>query len=153
MPIKKLLWIVIALAVGGYAFFQQQQHPKQPLAPTAVQAQVSPKSDAIIAQAFANQKSNLQVSGEGIVAKVLPDDKQGTRHQKFILKLANGQSLLVAHNVDLAPRVANLRAGDAVQFYGEYEWSHKGGVIHWTHHDPRGQHAAGWLQHQGQRYQ
>lgn len=147
------MWIVIALAVGGYAFFQQQQRSNHFPAPTAVQAQVSPKSDAIIAQAFANQKSNLQISGEGIVAKVLPDDKQGARHQKFILKLANGQSLLVAHNINLAPRVANLRAGDAIQFYGEYEWSHKGGVIHWTHRDPRGQHAAGWLQHQGQRYQ
>ena len=110
-------------------------------------------TDAILAQAFAQQRSDLQVSGQGQVIKLLADDLRGRRHQRFILRLANGQTLLVAHNIDLAPRIDQLKIGDTVQFYGEYEWTHQGGVLHWTHHDPRGQHAAGWLQHQGRRYQ
>ena len=76
-----------------------------------------------------------------------------SRHQRFIVQLASGQTLLVAHNIDLAPRVADLKPGHIVAFYGEYEWNERGGVIHWTHHDPRGQHAAGWVEHNGVRYQ
>ncbi|MDA3895063.1 MAG: DUF3465 domain-containing protein [Desulfobacteraceae bacterium] len=111
------------------------------------------KSDAIIANAFSNHESNLQVSGQGIVMKLLPDDNIGSRHQKFIIKLSSGQTLLMAHNIDLAHRIGSLREGDSVQFYGEYEWNNKGGVIHWTHRDPSGSHVAGWLQHQGKRYE
>lgn len=72
---------------------------------------------------------------------------------RSILKLSSGQTLLVAHNIDLAPRINSLREGDSVEFFGEYEWSDRGGVIHWTHRDPNGSHVGGWLQHQGKRYQ
>lgn len=149
---KKFAFLAVVL-IAGYVLVTNQPTTPLPAAPVAEKQTDRAESDAIIAHAFANQKSDLQVSGQGIVSKVLPDDNKGSRHQRFILKLANGQSLLVAHNIDLAPRIPNLRSGDLVQFYGEYEWSHKGGVIHWTHHDPRGQHVGGWLQHQGQRFQ
>ena len=84
---------------------------------------------------------------------MLSDDNQGSRHQRFILELSSGLSLLVAHNIDLAPRIEGLQTGDTVSFYGEYEWNNQGGVMHWTHHDPAGRHADGWLKHQGRTYQ
>ncbi|ENJ5925913.1 DUF3465 domain-containing protein, partial [Vibrio cholerae] len=80
-------------------------------------------NDAVLQQAYQSQQSDLQVQGFGQVAKVLPDDNDGSRHQKFILKLNSGQTLLVAHNIDLAPRIPNLKVGDSVEFYGEYEWN------------------------------
>ena len=84
---------------------------------------------------------------------MLRDDLKGSRHQRFLLRLSNDQTLLVAHNIDLAPRIDGLRVGDSVSFYGEYEWNDEGGVIHWTHHDPAGRHADGWLRHEGRMYQ
>ncbi|MES2499858.1 MAG: DUF3465 domain-containing protein [Pseudomonadota bacterium] len=118
-----------------------------------LQQNVNNGGEQFIRQAFENQASNLQVEASGKVVKVLEDDINPPRHQRFILKLDNGLSLLVAHNIDLAKRVADLKTGDAVSFYGEYEWNKKGGVLHWTHHDPQGSHAAGWLRHNGQTYQ
>ncbi|EGQ8570544.1 DUF3465 domain-containing protein, partial [Vibrio cholerae] len=90
-------------------------------------------NDSVLQQAYKSQQSDLQVQGFGKVVKVLPDDNDGSKHQKFILKLNSGQTLLVAHNIDLAPRIPNLQVGDSVEFYGEYEWNKKGGVLHWTH--------------------
>ncbi|WP_195708050.1 DUF3465 domain-containing protein [Vibrio metoecus] len=110
-------------------------------------------NDAALQQAYQSQQSDLQVQGFGQVSKVLPDDNDGSRHQKFILKLNSGQTLLVAHNIDLAPRIPNLKVGDIVEFYGEYEWNKKGGVLHWTHKDPQNRHAHGWLKHNGQVYE
>ena len=109
--------------------------------------------DQVLSSAFENRKSNLQVRGSGIVFRNLADDTRGSRHQKFILKLSSGQKLLIVHNIDLAPRISALGKGDSVDFYGEYEWNSKGGVVHWTHHDPGGHHVNGWLKHNGRKYQ
>ena len=110
-------------------------------------------NDSVLQQAYKSQQSDLQVQGFGKVVKVLPDDNDGSKHQKFILKLNSGQTLLVAHNIDLAPRIPDLKVGDSVEFYGEYEWNKKGGVLHWTHKDPQNRHAHGWLKHNGQVYE
>lgn len=110
-------------------------------------------SDGAIASAFQNQQSGVQVTGSGVVTRILDDDTEGGRHQRFILRLASGQTLLVAHNIDIAPRIASLQVGDSVEFNGVYEWNSEGGVIHWTHHDPDGQHVPGWLAHEGSTYQ
>ena len=83
----------------------------------------------------------------------MPDDNYGSRHQRFILKLNSGQTLVVAHNIDLAPKLHSLKESDVVTFNGEYEWNSKGGVLHWTHRDPKGRHVAGWLKHNGRMYQ
>ncbi len=106
-----------------------------------------------IQKAFDDETSDLQILQQGKVYKILEDDLDGTRHQKFIVGLINGQTLLLAHNIDLAPRIDNLQAGDRVIFFGEYEWNKHGGVVHWTHKDPAARHVGGWIDHQGIRYQ
>jgi hypothetical protein len=105
-----------------------------------------------IGRAFASRTSDVQVEGEGSVTRLLPDDLDGGRHQRFIVRLASGQTLLVAHNIDIAPRIDGLKEGDSVRFNGEYVWNEKGGVIHWTHHDPKGRHVAGWVKHNGKTF-
>ncbi len=121
-------------------------------APTGGQVS-SASSDDAIANAFNNQRSGLQVTGSGVVERILDDDVDGGRHQRFILRLDSGQTLLVAHNIDIAPRISSLQVGDVVEFNGVYEWNAEGGVIHWTHHDPDGQHVPGSLVHEGSTYQ
>ncbi len=110
-------------------------------------------SDADFARAFADRAGDLELEGHGVVSKLLADDTDGDRHQRFIVRLDSGQTLLVAHNIDIAPRIDALRVGDAVSFKGEYEWNAQGGILHWTHHDPTGSHVAGWIEHDGRTYQ
>ncbi|TQV62839.1 MAG: DUF3465 domain-containing protein [Halothiobacillaceae bacterium] len=110
-------------------------------------------AEQVLAEAFQRQQGDILVEGRGVVEKLLKDDRNGHKHQRFVLRLASGQTVLVAHNIDLAPRIDSLAAGDEIAFLGEYEWNPKGGVIHWTHHDPAGRHPAGWLRHRGRIYQ
>lgn len=132
----------VAIVILGLNYFSPEDNP----------AEISVRSDETLAHAFRERRSNLQVAGEGIVIRILPDDRDGSRHQRFILRLSSGQTLLIAHNIDLAPRVSSLSNGDVVEFNGEYEWNEQGGIIHWTHHDPDGRHEGGWLRHNGRTY-
>ena len=116
-------------------------------------ADQSTTDNRAVTNAFKNRQSNIQVAGVGKVIKNLADDTNGSQHQRFILKLSSGQTVLIAHNIDLAPRINGLNKGDTVYFNGEYEWNEKGGLVHWTHHDPRRRHIGGWLKHNGATYQ
>ena len=149
---KKLL--LAAAAIAGLYFGLSRSGSLRPFPGTpAPQVRVAPAQSDNLGSAFTEQNSGTQVTGEGTVTKLLSDDNDGSRHQRFILTLASGQTLLVAHNIDLAPRLTSLKTGDAVAFNGVFEWNTKGGVIHWTHRDPSGRHQAGWLKHAGQTYQ
>ncbi len=103
--------------------------------------------DSNVEQLFAERRSDRMVEFEGWVSKTLPDDRQGSQHQRFIVRLTSGHTLLVAHNIDLAPRIP-LREGEKIAIRGEYEWNDKGGVIHWTHHDPDGRREGGWVHYE-----
>ncbi len=106
-----------------------------------------------IAEAYAAHRNLPQVSGYGLVEKVLRDDTKGARHQKFLLQVSDNITVLVAHNIDLAPRIKDITEGDTVEFSGEYIYTPKGGTIHWTHRDPRGNRKGGWLKHNGNTYE
>jgi hypothetical protein len=143
----KRLFIAVLIAMGVYGYIQNNPDVISTFAGESIQ------SDNSVADAYQNQVSDIQVSGSGNVSSILSDDNKGSRHQRFILRLSSGQTLLVAHNIDLAPKINTLQIGDEVQFFGEYEWNSKGGVIHWTHHDPDGRHIGGWLKHNGRKYE
>jgi hypothetical protein len=104
-------------------------------------------------RAFEERASGRMLRVDGRVARTLADDRDGSRHQRFIIETNGGQTLLVAHNIDLAPRLDGLKAGDSVALYGEYEWNDQGGIMHWTHHDPAGRHEAGYIEWRGRKYQ
>ena len=154
---KKLPIIVILVAAAAFYYYRTSVKPAPGVekeSNAGIVGNSSSSGDAVLDRAFRNKISDIQVNGSGRVLKILSDDSEGSRHQRFILKLDSGQTLLVAHNIDLAPRIESLRVGDTVDFYGEYEWNSQGGVIHWTHSDPPGgsSHKDGWLKHKGRVY-
>lgn len=145
---KRLLVLGIFLALAYFSAVESGYIPRRH------DAGVSSANGADqVAAAFESRSNNVQVQGSGEVTKVLPDDREGSPHQRFIVRVPSGKTVLVAHNIELANRVAALKAGDRVEFSGEYEWNERGGVIHWTHRDPRHSHVDGWIKHNGRTYQ
>ena len=108
-------------------------------------------ADGEVEAAFTAQRSGQWIETRGRVVRLLEDDTEGSRHQRFILELDSGMTLLVAHNIDLAKRIPLSRA-DRLALRGRYEWNERGGVVHWTHHDPDGRLPGGWILHEDMRY-
>jgi hypothetical protein len=107
--------------------------------------------EAAVLEAYRRRSSDLWLEAAGVVERLLADDLEGDRHQRFILALPSGHTLLMSHNIDVAPRVP-VAVGDTLEFRGEYEWNEQGGVIHWTHRDRRGRRPGGWIRHRGEVY-
>ena len=91
---KKLLYVVV-LGIVIFGFFANNPNFLQP------NVEQSQTTGQRLANAYENQQSNVQVSGEGRVIHILPDDNRGSRHQKFLLELPSGQTLLISHNIDV----------------------------------------------------
>lgn len=152
--------VVVAVAVGVLAVVAvgrgwiPGETPATMGAGVATSVPVTPgtaSSDPVVAL-FEERRSGVEVQGTGVVTRILADDDEGSRHQKFLLRTPGGISILIAHNIDLAPRLEGLATGDRVDFRGDYEWSDKGGTVHWTHRDPAGEHQDGWLRWNGRTY-
>ena len=142
-PGSRLLPLLIVVVLVVYQYYYADNE--------AVDAGLQTGSHAV-EQAFAAQRSGLWLETSGRVIRVLKDDNEGARHQKFVLELDDGHSVLVAHNIDLARRIP-AREGLSLTVRGRYEWNERGGVIHWTHHDPDGREQGGWIEVGDVRYE
>ncbi|MDJ0786261.1 MAG: DUF3465 domain-containing protein [Myxococcota bacterium] len=111
----------------------------------------TPDNGALL-DAIRARRSGVMVDAIGEVVHLLADDLRGSRHQRFLVDVEAERAVLVSHNIDLAPRIDALRKGDFVTVRGQFEWNEKGGVVHWTHHDPDGRRPGGWIRHEGQLY-
>ena len=106
-----------------------------------------------VAEQFRRKRSDVILEDRGTVVHLLPDDREGSRHQRFLVEVARSDvTIKIAHNIDLAPRVP-VSKGDRIKFKGEYEYNELGGAVHWTHHDPKRWREGGWIQHRGKRYE
>ena len=109
--------------------------------------------NAAVARAFAEHRSNIEVTASGAVEQLLSDETSETgTHQRFIVRLVGvAQTLLITNNVSIGRRVPVV-VGDVVVVHGEYVWNDQGGLVHFTHHDPQRSHEGGWIERQGVRY-
>jgi hypothetical protein len=95
--------------------------------------------------------SGRWIEDMGLIQRLIADDDDGARHQRLVLELPQRHTVLVAHNVDVAERVP-AGIGDRLRFRGLYEWNDRGGLVHWTHADPMGEQAGGWICYRGKNY-
>ncbi len=103
-------------------------------------------SSATVGRAFHDRHSHVWVEGAGTVIRLLRDDTKRPRHQRFVVAVERENlTVMIAHNIDLAPRVP-FKKGDRIEFRGEYVWNAQGGVVHWTHRNPKGgKNSGGWI--------
>ena len=138
------LTLVVVTGLAAYQYF----YPDDPGLPAEERAGLAANS---VQSLFAARQSGVWLDTEGRITRILADDNEGSRHQRFILDVGDGHTVMVAHNIDLAQRVP-VRQGESVSLHGRFEWNERGGVIHWTHHDPDGMQEGGWIQWQGELY-
>lgn len=141
----RLIVLAIVLSTGVYLYLHRSEGDGTPATAPAWQPTTR------VAEAFQARQSGVPVEAAGRVERLLSDDREGSRHQRFIVRIDGSQTVLVAHNIDLAPRVP-LTVGDSVALRGEYEWNAQGGVIHWTHRDPDGRRPGGWIRYGDRLY-
>src|SRR5215203_5396921 len=82
-----------------------------------------PESAQTTASAGSRWRAGEQLQVRGRVVRILTDDREGSPHQRFIIEADGGGTLLIAHNLNLAPRLAGLAVGEQVMVVGEYEWN------------------------------
>ena len=100
---------------------------------------------------FVKRDTGTWIEVKGFVRRLLSDDDDGSRHQRFIVDIGNRMTLLIAHNIDLAKRVP-IGMGDRVYVRGMFEWNDLGGLVHWTHHDPLGVEDGGYVRYRQREY-
>jgi hypothetical protein len=156
--LKTVIVLVGAGLFGLYQHFQKPDNISPSRVPSSVMADSKPTGNADNAQTVAkiraaanNPDAKFWTTVQGTIVKSLKDDREGNQHQRFLVALAPDITLLVAHNTELAQRVP-ITEGQAVTISGEYVWNNRGGVLHWTHHDPRGR-KGGWIEVAGKRYE
>jgi hypothetical protein len=161
---KPVIVLVAAGLLGLYQHFQKPQvgTDKPASSPISVSVSDSRQTEKTatggantpalqkIRAAQNNPDARFWTTVQGTVVKNLRDDREGNPHQRFLLEIAPDITLLVAHNIDLAKRVP-VQEGEQLTVSGEYVWNNRGGVLHWTHHDPKGR-KGGWIELNGQRY-
>ena len=133
--------VVLILAFAAIAWYWQRQ-PGYDIEPGILS----------IESAFHQQQSGLMVEVDGQVVRILEAHELRERYQEFIIRLRNGQSVHIVHDMAYADEIP-LSIGDQVLVRGEYRWSENGGTISYTYRDRSMQRRHGWIDHRGDRYQ
>jgi hypothetical protein len=125
----------------------------------AKEADAKDTATAAVAQATGNDQDKVSfarhshVEAEGEVVMLIVPEASSSGCQKFVIKLAAGDLMLVTHNIEKAPPVEDLKLGDTVAFAGEYRHGLNGDEVTKTYADPTGAGQSGWIRHNGRVYQ
>lgn len=108
--------------------------------------------DEEIVKAVERRRRLDYVEGAGmVVVKLLPDDRSGLEHQKWVVRLSNGSTMQAVYNLDLCEYV-QLKIGDTISMGGQFIWTNEGAMLHWLHYDPRQNRPDGYVEVNGKVY-
>ena len=134
---------------NGYPAGAQAVTRATPRVPGATAKVVQPAQNstdtASLDADFSKFRDKAWVTGRGKVTKILSDDKDPPCHQRFFVADGNGRTILIAHNIDESPRIADLAVGDVVDFKGEFVNHKRGGLLRRTHPDKSHRKPDGWV--------
>ncbi len=83
---NKLLPLLVVLGLLAYQYYTQHQDTATETAGFQADAvETTGKQAGVIEQAYAEQRSKVWVEVPGRVSRLLSDDNEGSRHQRFIL--------------------------------------------------------------------
>jgi hypothetical protein len=110
---------------------------------------VLPKTSDSLNQVRKSNANRPMVYVDGTITQILPEDKAGLPHQKYILSAFGSVKLVIVSNIDFG-RIP-VAVGSKVAVCGEY-LNAEGGMVHWTHFDPHGGHPDGFTILDGKLY-
>ncbi len=142
-----ILAIVLAAVVVTSAVYLRSR-PSAPSAGTA--AGQSAVGCGAVERDYAQHRSGVWVTLDAAVERLLPDEYGRLRHQRFIVRCADGQTILIVNDVSIGTR-APVSIGGMVGVRGQYVWNRLGGLIHFTHHNDSGGQG-GWVLWRGRVY-
>lgn len=162
----KLLAVLVAAAITigvRRGWIPNSQSPTPAASPAGTPAMQSsgradPNAISTVRELFHAKRSDTWVETTGRVEKLLPDDTDTSdnsdKHQKFLLLVPGDITVLVAHNISTSQRVP-VKPGDTISLRGDYEYTDKGGTIHFTHKPKYNSRnvRGGWIEFKGVRYE
>jgi hypothetical protein len=109
--------------------------------------------DFDLIRAVRDKKRLYFVEASGVrISKIYPEDTSGNRHQKWLVRLSDGQTVYCAYNIDVAETIP-LRVYDVIAVGGEFIYDpRQGPILHWLHEDPRKRRPDGYVDLNGIRY-
>jgi hypothetical protein len=142
--------LILAFSELGYSKGRKGYNPRKKVTESTY-AKMDGSEEDLLRAIDSRKRVKFLYAANLVVVEVLPDDNQGSRHQKWVVETSNGQQVMAVYNSDMCPRVP-VEVGDRIGLAGEYIWTKQGGLIHWLHHDPRGGRPDGFVELEGNRY-
>lgn len=142
---KQLSVILSVVAISFTLHARPNQSAPVASAPGAVATE-----DAALVQAVTSHKGVSFIKAGGlVVSELLKDDTSGSPHQKFNVRLSNGRIIMIVSNLDMCEKIP-VQVGDVVSAGGQFIPTGKsGGLLHWTHKDPRQHRPDGFIEFKG----
>lgn len=139
--VSRTISLIAVAAAAAALYFVWQSRPGYTIEP----------GFQVVQEAYQYRQTGMMVEVTGSVVRLLRPAPEEPDVQKFIIRLPNGQSIVVVHHAAPDNRVP-VNVNDTVLVRGQYVWTETGGTIRNTSRDLSTQRRHGWIEFAGERY-